>query len=127
MTTDILVHRHGVPTLICAVDGPELRDERDAVDVIGTAFQHEAELVVIPVERLAEDFFTLSTGVAGGIAQKFVNYHLRLAIVGDISAFTTVSTALRDFVYETNRGRQLWFCPTEDDLDERLAAGARRN
>jgi hypothetical protein len=117
MTTDILVHRHGVPTLVCAVDGPELRDERDAVDVIGMAFQHEAD----PVERLAEDFFTLSTGVAGGIVQKFVNYRLRLAIVGDISRFTAVSAALRDFVAETNRGKQLWFVETEADLDTRLS------
>lgn len=122
MTVDTLVELHGVPVLVCAPDGPTLRDDRDAVDVIGAAIQHEADLVVIPAERLSDDFFTLSTRVAGEIAQKFVNYRLRLAIVGDISRYTAVSSALRDFVYETNRGRQLWFYATQEELDERLRA-----
>ena len=36
--------------------------------------------------RLSPDFLRLSTGLAGDVLQKFVNYGLRVAIVGDVSA-----------------------------------------
>jgi len=53
--------------------------------------------------------------------QKFVNYRLRLVIVGDIAAYTAGSTALRDLVTESNRGKQIWFVPDLDALAARLA------
>ena len=115
-----LVELHGVPTMIMPADGPRLGGERDVTDLIGQAMFDGANLVVIPTERLADEFFSLRTGVAGAIVQKFVNYRLRLAIVGDISAHVAGSTALRDFVVEANRGRQLWFTPTFADLEKRL-------
>lgn len=106
--------------LICPVDGPVLRSGEDALDIIGDALGQQADLVVVPVERLAGEFFTLRSGLAGDIAQKFVNYRLRLAIVGDISGHLDRSPTLRDFVAETNRGNQLWFVSTQDELAERL-------
>jgi hypothetical protein len=115
-----LVELHGVSTMIIPSDGPPLAGEPDLTDLIGQAMFDGAELVVIPTDRLADEFFSLRTGVAGGIVQKFVNYRLRLAIVGDISAHVAASTALRDFVIEANRGRQLWFTPTFADLEARL-------
>jgi hypothetical protein len=111
---------HGIDVLVCPPEGDTLRTERDAVDVIGEALQEGASMVVIPVERLADDFFQLSTRVAGEIVQKFVNYRLRLVVVGDISDHLARSAALRDFVSETNRGDQIWFLATMAELDERL-------
>lgn len=43
-----------------------------------------------------------------------------LAIVGDIAAHLERSSTFRDFVTETNRGRQLWFAPSLEELDARL-------
>lgn len=94
---------------VCAPDGPLLRGERDALDLIGEAWESGATWVAVPAGRLHDDFFSLRTGVAGEIAQKFVNYRLGLAIVGDISRFTEASAALRAWVLESNRGDQLWF------------------
>jgi hypothetical protein len=54
--------------------------------------------------------------------QKFVNYRLRLAIIGDVAAYDEQSAALRAFSSESNRGRTLWFSPTLADLQARLAA-----
>jgi hypothetical protein len=113
---------HGVPVFSCDPDGPVIAGDREVLDVIGDAFGHGAELVAVPVSRLSEDFFVLRTRVAGEIVQKFVNYRLRLAIVGDISAYVARSDALRDFVYEANRGRQLWFVADADELARRLAS-----
>jgi hypothetical protein len=122
MTSATLEHRHGVAVLVCSPDGPKLTTEGDATDLIGDAFGQQADLVVVPVERLTDEFFTLRSGLAGAVVQKFVNYRIRLAVVGDISVYVQQSAALRDFVYETNRGNQLWFVTTMDELDARLAA-----
>lgn len=105
-------------------EGSPIETDRDATDIIGEAFGAQANLVVIPVSRLSPEFFRLSSGVAGNIVQKFVNYRLQLAIVGDITAEVEASTALRDFVYESNRGNQLWFLPTAADLEDRLGGTA---
>jgi len=119
----MITELHGVPIMIVSPDGPPFTGEADVTDLIGDAFGYGAELVVLPAERLPDDFFTLRTGIAGAIAQKFVNYRIRLAVVGDIAEHVERSTALRDFVAETNRGRQLWFLPTRAELENRLAAG----
>jgi hypothetical protein len=42
-------------------------------------------------------------------------------VVGDISRHVAASNALRDFVYESNRGRHLWFVDSLDELERRLA------
>jgi hypothetical protein len=109
-------------TMVYAADpaGPIL-DVVGATDLIGEAFGVDADWVTIPVSRLGEDFFTLRTRVAGEIAQKFANYRINLAIIGDISTYVAASDALRDFVHETNRGRALWFVPTEADFQARLS------
>ncbi|MFJ7147360.1 DUF4180 domain-containing protein [Streptomyces sp. NPDC100445] len=120
MTAQTIDTLHGVRVLHCAPDGPVLDGESAALDLIGDAFGHEAELVAVPVERIAEDFFRLGSGVAGAVVQKFVNYRLRLAVLGDISGHVARSTALRDFVYESNQGRQLWFLADAAELGTRL-------
>jgi hypothetical protein len=118
--TSTLVTLHGIRVLRCAPDGPSLDGESAALDLIGDAFGQEAQLVCVPAERVGEEFFRLRSGVAGAIVQKFANYRLRLAVVGDISRHVADSSALRDFVYESNQGGQLWFLPDDDALRERL-------
>jgi hypothetical protein len=59
-------------------------------------------LIVIPAARFTDEFFRLRTGVAGEILQKFATYQVRVAILGDISRQVRESSALRDFVYESN-------------------------
>jgi hypothetical protein len=120
MMADTFTTLLGVQALVCAADGEILKSERDALDLIGEAMFSRAELILIPVERLAEDFFQLKTGLAGQIMQKFVTYRLRLVILGDISGYVAQSRALKDFVYETNRGNQVWFVKDLQELDERL-------
>ena len=117
--TDRVMRRHGVPVLVCDPAGTPVATEQDALDLIGASFG-QAEIVAIPASRLDERFFTLRTGFAGEVMQKFVNYRVRLVIVGDIAERTDASTALRDLVRESNRGRQVWFVADLDELDARL-------
>jgi len=110
------------PALVLDRTGPLLRSEDDARDLIQETFGTGIELAVVPVERLDPDFFVLRSGVAGVFVQKLVQYRLRLAVVGDISAQVAASDALRDWVREVNRGRDILFVPDTAALEERLNA-----
>ncbi|WP_405741378.1 DUF4180 domain-containing protein [Streptomyces sp. NBC_00028] len=122
MTTDELANLHGVTVLRCTPDGPPLDGERAALDLIGDAMGRGADVVAVPVERVAEEFFRLRSGVAGAVMLKFVNYRVRLAVVGDVSRHLGESAALRDFVRETNQGGHVWIVADDDELGERLRA-----
>ncbi|MFG2937301.1 DUF4180 domain-containing protein [Streptomyces sp. NPDC048282] len=119
-TTAILVTLHTTRVLRCSPEGPAPAGESAALDLLGDAMGRDAELVAVPVERVGEEFFRLRSGVAGAVVQKFANYRLRLAVVGDLSHHLAASSALRDFVYEANRGRQLWFVADDGELERRL-------
>ncbi|MCR5877141.1 DUF4180 domain-containing protein [Phenylobacterium sp. J367] len=112
----------GTPVLALAAAGPPIAGERDATDVIGDAFSVGAKLVAIPLARLTPEFLDLKTRVAGLILQKFVNYGLRVAIVGSIAAELIGSSALTDFVRESNRGKTVWFVADLADLEARLVS-----
>ncbi|MGW6928508.1 DUF4180 domain-containing protein [Lentzea sp. NPDC054927] len=121
---DVVQTRHGATVLMCAADGPPITDEQSAVDLIGTLWGQDVQWLVLPAQRLTEDFFVLRTRVAGAVVQKFQQYGFRVVVVGDIAGYVEASTALRDFVYESNKGRQLWFVADEAELDARLRAAA---
>ncbi|TDD37155.1 DUF4180 domain-containing protein [Actinomadura sp. KC06] len=120
---DVLEERAGVQVLLCDPNGPPIATEQDALDLIGAAFAG-AEVVAVPASRLDERFFALGTRFAGDVMQKFVNYRLRLAIVGDISRHVEASSALRALVQESNSSGHVWFVPDLDALDARLRAVA---
>jgi hypothetical protein len=112
----------GTRVLECSPDGPKVACERDAADLVNEAFNAKASMIAVPVERLGEEFFTLSTRVAGEVVQKVVNYGLKLAVVGDISRYLKKSAPLRDWVRESNRGADLWFVEDFIGLDKKLEA-----
>jgi hypothetical protein len=93
---------------------------QDATEIIGSALSAGAAVVVLPVSLLGPNFFHLRTGVAGEMLQKFVNYGVKLAILGDVSVYTATSSALRDFIYESNRGETIWFVADRHELEQRL-------
>ncbi|MGW5848921.1 DUF4180 domain-containing protein [Streptomyces sp. NPDC055254] len=111
---------HDVPVLMCPAEGEPISGERDVLDLVGNASYQGAQWVVIPAERFDEAFFRLRTRVAGDIVQKFVNFRMGMAVIGDISRHTEASESLRDFVRECNRGRQTWFLADVEELRERL-------
>jgi len=115
-----LIEIGSIRILLFASTGPLLASPGDSNDFIGEAWSVSAELLAIPVERLGPDVLNLRTRVGGEVFQKFANYRLRCAIVGDITAAVDGSGALRDFVRETNEGSALWFVPDVDQLCARL-------
>lgn len=106
------------------LDGPPLVAAQDALDAIGEAWGADASTIVVPAERFDESFFDLRSGVLGEVTQKFVNYRLRLVVLGDVTAYAEASNAFRDYVRETNAGDQVWFVADEAELAERLQVNA---
>jgi hypothetical protein len=99
---------------------PLITDAQSALDLTATVYyEHNVTKMVISKEAISEDFFKLSTGFAGDVVQKFVNYHFRVALVGDFSKYT--SKPLRDYMFECNNGKHLCFVATEQEAIERLS------
>jgi len=111
----------GRPVFVCAEEGPNLTLDHELSGLIGELFSSGARLVAIPLPRLGPDFLRLSTGVAGAMLQKLVNYRFQVALVGDVSAAASASAPLRDFIYESNRGTTVWFVDELSVLQARLA------
>jgi hypothetical protein len=107
---------------IATPDGQGLQMEADALALISKALEQKADWLVLPVSDIAPDFFRLKTGFAGEACQKFVTYGVRVAVLGDISAYLAKSRPLADFVRESNRGRQIWFVEDMAALKAKLEA-----
>lgn len=88
---------HGIRVFECDDEQPVLRNDRDGVAIIAEAMSQGAKLVVMPVNRIDPDFFQLRTGIAGAIVQKFVNYQMKLAVIGDLSALSPSQTEVSKF------------------------------
>lgn len=106
-------------TEIAVISSNELliTDTQSALDLMMTVkYETGCSNIAINKAAITEDFFILSTCLAGEILQKFINYGVRLAIYGDFSGYT--SKPLKDFMYESNKGRDIYFQP-----DVSLAVG----
>ncbi|MCL2573819.1 MAG: DUF4180 domain-containing protein [Defluviitaleaceae bacterium] len=105
--------------VIC--DGKEvvITDGQSALDFIASvAYEYECNKIVVNKEAICEDFFDLSTGIAGDVAQKFVNYHIRFAIMGDFSEHD--SKSLKDYIFECNKRGPLYFVGGEEEALKKL-------
>lgn len=95
--------------------------DQEAVDLISRAvYDHDASWVALEADALGDEFFDLSTGRAGAITQKFVQYGVRIAVVGDLTDRLAGSQPLRDWVRESNRGRSVVFVSQLSDLADPL-------
>jgi hypothetical protein len=81
-------------------------------DALGLLCESNCSSIILRKENFAEEFFDLSTGIAGEILQKFSTYRKRLAIVGDYENIP--SKALKDFIYESNKTKQILFVRTTE-------------
>ena len=104
---------------------PAITDVQSALDVMMAA-KHETGSRLLAIEKTAlpEDFFILSTGLAGEILQKFTNYGVKCAVFGDFSGCT--SKPLQDFIRESNRGSGVYFAADRAEEVERLTGGGAR-
>lgn len=95
-----------------------IKNTQDALDLLANSYYQGANKIIIKEENLTPAFFDLKTKIAGEILQKFSNYGIQCAIVGDFSKYT--SKSLRDFIYESNKQGRINFVNTLEEAKERL-------
>ncbi len=96
-----------------------ITDSQSALDLMMTLqYEKGCSRIILDKEAISEEFFRLSSGMAGEVVQKFINYHSKLAIIGDFSNFT--SKPLHDFIYECNKGNDIFFVSNLDQAIEKL-------
>lgn len=99
-------------------DGIVIHTASDGLDLIGNVYYQGFDRVILHQKNIAPAFFDLKTGIAGEILQKFSNYRMRLAIVGDFASIE--SKSLRDLIFESNKGKQVGFVGTVEEALEKL-------
>lgn len=96
-----------------------ITDLQSALDFIATiSYETGCNSIIINKSAICEEFFQLKTKLAGEILQKFINYRTKIAIVGDFSTYS--SKSLRDFIYESNKGKDTFFVSTEKEAIAKL-------
>ena len=90
----------------------QITDAGAALDLaMSVRYETGASRLAIDKRLVCSDFFILSTGVAGDILQKLMNY-------GDYSHYA--SKPLRDFIRESNHGKDFFFVSTMKEAVQRL-------
>lgn len=114
------IKENGVTIAVVTGEEKVVMDAASALELAMSAkYETGADRLAIDKRVIAEDFFILSTGMAGEILQKFINYHVKAAVWGDYARYT--SKPLKDFIYESNKGRDFFFVETKEEALRKLA------
>lgn len=84
-----------------------IKTVEDGLDLLGNLYYQDFDKIILYQQNIIPDFFDLKNGIAGEILQKFSNYRVRLAIVGDFDQYE--SKSIKDFIYESNKGKHINF------------------
>lgn len=118
MKTEVIT-KNNIGIAVIYSDEYLIKDVQSALDFIMTVkYETGCKNIVLNKSAVTEDFFILSTCLAGEILQKFINYGVRFAIYGDFSKYT--SKPLKDFMYESNLGKDIYFQPDVSHAVEKL-------
>lgn len=118
MKTEI-IKRNNTEIAVVSSDEVLITDVQSALDLIMTVkYETGCTDIAINKEAIVNDFFVLSSCLAGEILQKFINYGVRFAIYGDFSKYT--SKPLKDFMYESNKGKDVFFAAAKEEAVDML-------
>lgn len=90
----------------------------DGLDLLGNLYYEGFDKIIIYEKNITPEFFDLKTGIAGEILQKFSNYRIPLAIIGDFEKYQ--SKSIKDFIFESNKSKHINFVNTLADALNRL-------
>jgi len=96
-----------VPTARLVSNRTEVGSHHEGFDLLANAYFLGVEIVVTQQHHFSDEFYHLSSTMAGEILQKFVNYGMQLVIEGKWTQIE--SRSLKDFMTESNRGKQILF------------------
>ena len=97
-----------------------ISSSEDGLDLMGSLYYQGFDSIIIHEPNITPAFFDLKNGIAGEILQKFSTYRVRLAIVGAFEKYA--GRSLRDFIFESNKGRQVNFLSTTEEAIKALSS-----
>jgi hypothetical protein len=114
------MNKNGIEIAIVSSDEVLITSVQSALDLMATiSYEVGSNRIVINKSAICEHFFDLKTRLAGEILQKFINYKTKIAIIGDFSNYT--SKSLKDFIYESNKGKDIFFLSNKELAIEKLS------
>lgn len=114
------IDKNGIGIAVVTSNEKIVTDVQSALDLLATvSYEVDCNRIILNKSVICEEFFDLKTRLAGEILQKFINYRTKIAIIGDFSMYS--SKSLKDFIYECNNGRDIFFLSEEDQAIEKLS------
>ncbi|HNR06187.1 MAG TPA: DUF4180 domain-containing protein [Saprospiraceae bacterium] len=92
----------------------------DGLDLLGNLYFQGFDRILIKERDINPAFFDLKNGMAGELLQKFSNYRVRLAVVGDFSKYK--SKRLKEFIFESNKLGHIHFVNSQSDAIKALSS-----
>ncbi|WP_160688445.1 DUF4180 domain-containing protein [Clostridium sp. C2-6-12] len=80
----------------------KLSSEQDVVDCISICMEKDVYTIIFPSNVLSEDFYNLKTKLAGMALQKFINYHVKVAVI--IEDEVNYNDRFKEMIMEANKG-----------------------
>jgi PadR family transcriptional regulator, regulatory protein AphA len=106
----------------CLSGDTPFSNESHALEAVAFCHENGTNLLLLFTECLSDDFFKLSTGLAGAIIQKFVNYGIKTALVLGDEAINQGRFA--EMVSEANRGNHFRTFPDRLEAESWFASSS---
>lgn len=118
---NIRVHQHHETTIAEVIsDQVLIHTPGDGLQLMVDLYYQGFGEMILHEQNITGEFFDLKTGIAGEILQKFATYRVRLVIIGDFARYD--SKSLRDFILESNKGKQINFLPSVEEAVAKLSS-----
>lgn len=95
-----------------------IETEQHAIDLMCLCAENNTNNLCIPSQALSDQFFQLSSGSAGGILQKLVNYQIRTAIV--LEEEMELPLRFREMMLEANKSNEYRFFSSKNEAEQWL-------
>ena len=113
-----IINKDGSSYLELTDPGFKINDEQDAVDLAAICRENGTSKMLVSAENLTNDFYDLSTRLAGNILQKFSNYRMVFAAVVPEQR---IKGRFGEMALEMNRGKQFHISTEKQDAENWLA------
>jgi hypothetical protein len=97
-----VVNKNNVKYIEFASEAWKLSSEQDVVDCISICMEKDIYTIIFRSKVLSEDFFNLKTRLAGMALQKFINYHVKVAVI--IEDEEQYNDRFKEMIMEANKG-----------------------
>ena len=117
---EIKVHLSGEKKIAEVISrGMLITNVADGMDLLGNLYYQDFDCIILHAKNISPVFFDLKNGMAGEILQKFSNYRVHLAIVGDFTNYQGAS--IHAFILESNKLGHVNFVSSTQEAIKRLS------